>query len=78
MGKAISPHRVRTLDQVGRMVHAVGLASKPLRPDAVLFIERRAMAKVENQLASCFSSQPGASAAVSTLHESAATVERSS
>jgi len=43
--------RVRTLDHVGRMLCTMGLASRPLKPDEVAAIERRALRKIKRRLA---------------------------
>jgi len=42
--------RVRTLEQVGRIVHGLGLSTRPLVPREVLEIERRALRRVESEL----------------------------
>ena len=42
--------RVRTLEQVGVIVHMLGSASRPLTPYEVLMIERRAMRKLRRRL----------------------------
>lgn len=41
--------RVKTLEQVGRIVHMIGLSSRPLSPREVREIERRALAKIERR-----------------------------
>jgi len=42
--------RARTLAQVGRMLAFTGETPRVLRPDEVMLIERRAMAKIKSRL----------------------------